>query len=260
MSQFDQYRSELQQLGLTTREDLVNLVKPLIRTSTKMITGKAMRPPAHSQQLSHFGGQPYFEKGESWPEMPNGRPMDFIFQVVNTGQQGLPEDIKVLQFYYDWHAGPWSTGDGGWLVKTYEAVNPDKQLLIERPANLGRAKYCDITFKQIQVLPDWDGIDDVSPEASKLSCTLDENEPWTPYQEVTKELGAEPDFQSLIGGYPKWLQGNDGPVDDDNQALPLLFQVDSDVNADITWSDQGLVYVFYNPARKGEYKFILQSL
>lgn len=260
MSQFDKYREELKVSGLSSREDLVALVKPLIRPAVKVVVQKSGRPPENSQQLSHFGGQPYFEKGEYWPLTEKGRPLDFIFQIVNTGEQLLPDHIKVVQFFYDWDMQPWDSGTPGWTVKTYEAIDPAKQLLIPRPLELPWAKYCPVSFTPIQSLPDWEGIDHYSSEASKLSCILNEDEPWGHYDEVSKELVGETEYQSIIGGYPKWLQGEATPSDDDDNNLPLLMQIDSETNADIRWGDQGLIYIFHNPATPGVYEFQLQCL
>ncbi|UYQ94352.1 YwqG family protein [Chitinophaga horti] len=258
MSQFfEKYRTELQQLGLSTKEDLTRLVQPLLRPTTKLVVQPSMRPRQDAATRSHFGGDPYFEQGETWPASGNGAPLDFIFQVVNDGSLQLPAHIKVLQFYYDWRLAPWSTEEDGWLVKTYSDIHPDKQVKIDRPSVLPRAKYCDIHFQQTQTLPDWQSLDAFEPTASKLSCILDEDEPWAAYEATTQELGGEPQYQSQLGGYAKWLQGYDAPGDEQMQ---LLFQLDSEVNADISFSDQGLLYIYHHPEKPGEYFFQLQSL
>ena len=79
-SHFDKYRQELNSLNLTSMEDLEKLVKPLIRTITKIKINKSTRPPENSQLLSNFGGQAFFEAGEEWPKTKEGRPLDFVFQ------------------------------------------------------------------------------------------------------------------------------------------------------------------------------------
>lgn len=257
MSHFEKYRAELKEQGLGSKEDLTRLVQPLLRTTTRIAVQSPMRPREDAQLRSHFGGTPYFEKGESWPVSENGSPLDFIFQVVNDGTLQLPAHIQVLQFYYDWRLNPWNTEDPGWLVKTYPAIDPEKQVRLDKPAVLPRAKYCEIKFAPQQTLPDWQSLSDFQYDAQKLSCVLNEEEPWEPYETVTKAMEAEPQYQSQLGGYAKWLQGFDPP---ENDNMELLFQLDSEVNADIAFGDQGLIYVFYDPTQPGEYALRLQCL
>ncbi|WP_405225644.1 DUF1963 domain-containing protein [Dokdonia sp. Asnod1-B02] len=109
MSHFDTYREDLNDLDLKTFTDLENLVKPLIEKATKLEILPASRPPENSQMLSHFGGHPYFEKGESWPKTNKGDHLAFIFQIFNTPELELPENIALIQFYYDWEEFPWET-------------------------------------------------------------------------------------------------------------------------------------------------------
>lgn len=257
---FAEYRRELEQLNLSTLDDLENLVTPLIRDATKMVVKKPVSPPENTQLKSHFGGQPYFEAGEAWPVSGNGTPMSFIFQVFNTGNINLPDEVGLIQFYYDFEVYPWDTEDDGWLVKMYPAVNKNKMISVERPLGLDTPKYCDIEFVAIKSLPDWDGISVYSDPASKLSCILNDDEPWGAYKEVASKHVGDQDLRSQIGGYPIWLQGENTPKNSKGDYMKLLFQVDSESNADIMWGDGGLVYVFYNPDDIKITGFILQSL
>jgi len=243
-SHFDTYRAELKMEGLSTYEDLIELVKPLIKKATKLIVEKPSRPPENSQLRSHFGGQPYFEENEEWPKSKSGTSLDFIFQVINNGDISLPNNIKLIQFYYDFDEFPWDSIDDGWLVKIYGKINEDTVKLIPRPEELEKSKYCDLTFKQIASLPNWEGIEVHSLNAKKLSCILNEDEPWGNYIKVCEELLGESDYHSQIGGYPKWVQGESTPRKSDGVPMNLLFQIDSEDNADIMWGDSGLIYVF----------------
>lgn len=245
-SYFDKYRVELNKLGLTSMEDLEKLVKPLIRKTTRIVVNKATRPPENSQLNSHFGGHPYFEKGEDWPTSSSGKHMDFIFQIFNKPGINLPDSIALIQFYYDWEESAWDTCDNGWKLKIYKNLNYDKQIFIEKPIDLRRAKYCEITFKEVQTLPDWEGIDKFSAEASNLSCVLNEDKPWYSYDKAVSKLVGEQNYQSQLGGYPNWVQGESTPIDDNGDPLKLLFQIDSEDNAGLMWGDVGLIYVFYD--------------
>lgn len=249
-SHFDKYRAELKTENLSTYDDLIELVKPLIKKATKLIVEKPSRPPENSQLKSHFGGQPYFEMNEEWPKTKTGKHLDFIFQVFNTGDNGLPDNLKLIQFYYDFEEFPWDSDSDGWLVKYYDKIDENNIKMISRPSELDKPKYCDLTFQQIDSLPDWEGIEVHSFNASKLSCILNEDEPWENYRKACEDLIGELDYQSQIGGYPKWVQGESTPHKPDGEAMDLLFQIDSEENADIMWGDSGLIYVFYDKETK----------
>lgn len=242
---------------LTSFEDLENLVKLLIRTATKIEILPASRPPENTQLQSHFGGQPYFEKGEEWIKTDDGKPLEFIFQLFNNDEIELPKSIKLIQFFYDWDEFPWDTNDKGWRVKIYETLNIDKIQHIEKPAELDKSKFCEIKFTTVKSLPDWEGIEIYNSKASELSCVLDESEPWGSYQKVVEKLVGEQDYQSQLGGYPKWVQGESTPKNSKDESMKLLFQLDSEDNAGLMWGDVGLIYVFYDEETK-QIEFTLQ--
>lgn len=256
-SHFDEYRHELNKLNLKSMSDLERLVKPLIRPTTRLDIQSASRPPESAQLESHFGGQPYFEQGEQWPTSKNGKKLDFVFQVFNTSELELPEHIELIQFFYDWEEYPWDTGDDGWLVKIYKKVNKENILWIDKPKELEKSKFCRIEFKQTLTLPDWEGIDRHDNNASKLSCILNEDEPWDSYQQIAIKLVGEQDYQSQFGGYPKWVQGESTPNNNEGNPMKLLFQIDSEENAGLVWGDVGLIYVFYDKESE-KIKFTLQ--
>jgi uncharacterized protein YwqG len=256
-SHFDRYRKDLNDLGLSSISDLNKLVVPLIRQATKIDVLPASRPPENSQLKSHFGGQPYFEEGELWPTSKRGESLDFIFQIVNSPNLELPENIALVQFYYSWNEFPWDTDNDGWLVKVYSKIDKEGMLFIERPADLERSKYCELSFKSVKSLPDWEGIDLHCNDASKLSCVLNEDEPWDAYRGIVVDLAGEEDFQSQLGGYPKWIQGEATPNDEEGNPMKLLFQIDSEDNAGLMWGDVGLIYVFYDE-KSGKIEFTLQ--
>lgn len=256
-SHFDKYRTELNKLGLRSLADLETLVKPIIRPATEMVVSTASRLPENSQLNSHFGGQPYFENDEKWPKTEKGKNLEFIFQVFNNPDIQLPDSIELIQFYYDWEAFPWDTSDDGWLVKIYKKTGKEHLRLIQKPSELDASKYCEISFKPTQSLPDWEGIDVYSDDASKLSCVLNEDEPWASYDQITTKLIGEQDYRSQLGGFPKWVQGESTPENSANKPMKLLFQIDSEANAGLMWGDVGLIYVFYDEETE-EIEFSLQ--
>lgn len=228
------------------------MIEPLIINATKINCEKASRPPEDSGLLSHFGGQPYFETGEQWPKSKAGNPLGFVFQVFNEAGTQLPENIKLVQFYYDPESNAWDTEDDGWLVKIYEQLDTANIETVAKPAELEKTKFCQITFQSIKSLPDWEGLDLHCPAASDLSAEINDDEPWEAYNLLAEKLTGNDVDDSLtqLGGYPKWVQGETTYEDSNGNSLPLLFQIDSEENADIMWGDAGMVYVFYDPKTK----------
>lgn len=243
--------------NFTSFEDLEKLVMPLIRTATKIEVNQSSHPPKNSQLISHFGGHPYFETDEKWPKSKKGNNLDFIFQIFNNQTINLPPNIKLVQFFYDWEEAPWNTIDDGWLVKIYETLNTERITKIEKPNELAMPQYCEIAFKTIQSLPDWEGIKRYSDKASKLSCDLNKDKPWYNYQTVVEKLIGKQNSQSQIGGYPYWVQAESTPDKSNGEPMKLLFQIDSEENAEITWEDSGIIYIFYDESNK-QIKFTLQ--
>jgi len=242
---------------LKSISDLENLVKPLIKTATKLEVLAASSPPENSQLISHFGGAPYFEKGEEWPKAKNGKHLDFIFQVFNDTDLQLPKSIELIQFYYDWEELPWETESDGWLVKIYKKTQKENIVFIEKPNELEKSKYCEINFKPVKSLPDWEGIELHCNNAYKLSCVLDPDKPWRIYQQIVTKIIGEQEFQSQLGGYPLWVQGESTPKDSKGNPMNLLFQIDSEYDAGLMWGDVGLIYVFYDEESE-KIEFILQ--
>ena len=258
-NRFDKYKIELDKLNLKTHEDLENLVKPLIKNATKIIVKKPSEIPKGSQLKSHFGGEPYFEKGEQWPKardsFRNGSKLEFVFQIFNEDKIMLPQNIKLIQFYYDFNGElSFDTSDGGWYVKIYENIDLENSITIEKPGEHNTVNYCEIKYKPIKSLPDWEGIYDYCINASDLSCVLDGDEPWRNYQEIVQKLVGEQRMGSQLNGYPQWIQGSESPNKND---FELLFQIDSEENAGLMWGDCGMIYVFYNNKNK-KIEFVFQ--
>ncbi len=231
-------------------EDLEKLVIPIIRNATKIEIQSASTPPENSQLISHFGGQPYFEEGAEWYKSKAGKNLDFIFQIFNNDEIQLPKSIKLIQFFYDLDEFPWDTDEDGWFVKIYETLHTDKLIKIDNPTEFEEWKYCEVTFKSIKSLPDWEGIDLYEERAAKLSSVLNSKEDWDSYEKVVEKLIGEQDYQSQLGGYPRWVQGESTPTLSNGENMKLLFQIDSDNNAGLMWGDVGLVYVFYDEETK----------
>ena len=242
---------------MSSLEALEQLVKPLIKTASKLVIDEPILPPKESQLKSHIGGEPYFETGEKWPKSKSGTYMNFIMQIFNEPGIELPENIKLVQFYYDAEESPWETDDDGWKVKVYEKLDTSKVKKIPLPEDLDKGVYCDIKFEKVQSLPDWESLELYSPETANLSTELNEKEPWASYGQVVEKLIGDHEHQSQLGGYPSWVQDDSTPENDDGDNMPLLFQLISEEEAELAWGDDGLVYVFYDK-ESGKIEFNLQ--
>jgi len=268
-------KEELERLNLRTIEDLENIIRPAVKDATKLIIKRKETEPRDSHLHSHFGGQPYFEKGEKWPSIKVGDQFELIFQIFNTGNINLPPNIKLMQFYYDYENSPISypayTKDyirigykqgNGWLVKIYETLDTTKSIIIKRPEWCVTDMYCEIEYKQIKSLPDdyYSYSNESSDKTVEMLCEKLDGEfasggrgkkkNFDSYNFIAEKLNCEQDLCSQLGGYPQWLQGDGTPEDKDFQ---LLFQIDSEDEAGLHWVDCGLVYVFYNPKTKETY-------
>jgi uncharacterized protein YwqG len=240
VDRYEEYRKELQKKGLKTRNDLKRLVRPIVRKCVKINVKRRSKPPGDSRFISHFGGQPYFDQGEQWPSNSDKRPYDFIFQIVNDGKICLPREINIFQFFCD------LDGDEQYdnKVKIYLKMNRKKAIRVSRPESLNEPRFCRMDFERIKSLPDWDGIDQYQIDASSLSRVIDDEKPWEPYQRVVTQLIGKQDYQSQIGGYPQWVQGNSTP---DDRRMELLMQSVGEKKAGVFWRGPGLLYFFYDP-------------
>jgi len=247
------------------QEKALSLLQPLLLDAYEMVVEPREKKSEDSRFCSHFNGDPYFEPGEEWPMLSVGKknivkePYDFIFQVVNDGTIGLPESIAIFQFYCIHDRMPCREG---WLVKTYGAMDRTNGITIESPIKRDHdhdtRKYCAITFERIRLLPDWFDIDDYVPqkELTKLCKGLEEFQvekySFEIYKELCHVLQAKTDAQSHCGGYPRWVQGNDVRGD------KLAFQIEPGNKSDILWDLYGVMYLFFDSQKEGEFLLTIQ--
>jgi uncharacterized protein YwqG len=249
-SNVDINKDVLNEQSPVSLKEIEELVLPILRKATKIEVQNPVTPPSDSQLLSHFGGQPYFEEGGKWFKSESGRYMEFIFQIFNSDELVLPKSIKLVQFFYDLEEFPWDTKDDGWYIKIYETLNVNKLKKIPKPVELEESKYCEMAFKSVESLPDWEGIHLYENRTVKIACALNDDEPWEAYDKVVEKLIGEQDYQSQLGGYPRWVQGESTPKNSNGDYMKLLFQIDSEDNAGLMWGDVGLVYAFYDEETK----------
>ncbi len=207
---------------------------------------------------SKFGGQPYHEPGETWPECPTcNRPLSFVCQLdLRHSHHPARIDIPFFTFFYCWKCSPWgfrSDANGEWVVRTYCDPRESKAVKVPSPRVVEHSSPCHVSFAEHLSLPDWEGARRWCPEASDLSCQANSEAPWQAYQEAVRCIVGDQDIASCIGGYPRWIQGENTP-----DGADLLAQIDSESEAGIMWGDVGSVYLFRSPGREGQVSLVLQ--
>lgn len=229
-------------------QEIENMLFTLIRSTTVLKLSDATRLHPDSAVRSHFGGMPYFEEGMTWPETESGHPLRFVFQLFANDNTELPRGVKLIQFFYDEEEYPSCTDESGWLVKIYNELNFAKQVVLARPNLLDETPYCEILIESGLSLPDFEAIESYRPQIKELLNRFSVTEPWEVYEQVCEKLTGSSYYQSQLGGYPRWVQSESTPLNSKGKKAQLLFQIDSEDNADIMWGDAGLVYVFYDEA------------
>jgi uncharacterized protein YwqG len=233
---------------------LKELLSPLIRKSTVFVV-KAAKNAEDSNLKSQFGGIPYFEKGERWPVNKDGKPLEFVFQIFNDGTLQMPENIKLVQFFFDFKVCPWENGADGYCIKVYEKLDKGGVEVLADPCAEKEVKYCEIAFKEGKSLPDWNEIGECSREAEGVASEADGLFDGLEYRlqrdiysEVFEELTNydDYDYSSHSGGFASWIQGSENPNRTTGEKWELLCQIDSEEDANIMWGDCGSIYIFYN--------------
>jgi uncharacterized protein YwqG len=232
---------------------LKELLAPLIRKSTVLVV-KAAENAEGSNLKSQFGGIPYFEKGEQWPANKEGKPLEFVFQIFNDGTLQMPENIKLVQFFFDFEAFPWENGADGYCIKIYERLDRDAVEVLADPCAEKEVKYCEIAFKEGKTIPDLDELEELSEEAVRIAGEadglfdgLDYRLQRNIYSEANEELTDYGNISSHSGGFAWWIQGSDNPnARTGKNEWELLCQIDSEKDANIMWGDDGHIYIFYN--------------
>lgn len=239
------------------KEKLDHLLKPLIKKATQLEPVVDESAAAASCE-SKFGGQPYAEAGDAWPVCPCcENELSFVNQIFDETEQQL------CVFYYCNECTPWGLEDeekGQWQVKLYKDPSNSKITAISRSSDDEYALTpCRVEVTTVDVLPDWDGLDSVSEEVSSLCCEINEDSPWEEYEEAVNRAGCLNDYASLLGGYPRYVQGEAQPMCSVCDAeMSFYAQVDSEDDADLMWGDVGLVYFFRCPTHLNEFHLELQ--
>jgi uncharacterized protein YwqG len=212
---------------------------------------------AESALFSNFNGLAYAEIGDKWPvNKANKRPLDFVMQIVNNGKLPLAPQIKLVQFFFDWHQPAYSDRQSGWYIRTYHHVHPKRMAVTARAYN---PAFCTIKFRHGKSLPDWESIDHYHGGFSDACFRLDNQHPWEVYSQMRNELIGNSEIGSQLGGYPQWIQCFATPRYDNRWAY-FIAQIDTDDHARLRFGDMGSVYLFQHPQFSQEYGYVFQTL
>jgi uncharacterized protein YwqG len=234
---------------------LDQLLKPLIKPAVLLSLSQSDEAEAASC-VSKFGGLPYAEKNEVWPSCPTCKnDLNFVAQIKH------PLENSLYAFFYCFECFPWGMGDeekGQWLIRSY--FHPEMKNYTEIKQGDTQLEYavaaCQCTEQVVQTLPDFETLESLSAQAAAL---CDADDPYEDYDKAIERCGCLVDYASLIGGYPKWIQGETLKTCPLCHAeMEFFAQLDSENEADIMWGDSGLVYLFRCPEHKNEFALELQ--
>lgn len=239
-----------------SKDRLDSLLKPLVRKALKLEPRKDRSALAPSCE-SKFGGLPYAESGDLWPSCPIcEKELTFVNQIRD-------EEEQLFVFYYCNVCFPLGLDDdekGMWLIRLYERPSIEKLHEIKRSSeDKSTPVPCKVVVSPVKVLPDWDGIDSASEEASDLCCNIRGDSPWEVYDEAVERAGCLNDYATILGGYPRFVQ-SEARYKCSKCGSDMVFyaQIDTEGEANIMWGDVGLVYFFRCPEHKNEFQFELQ--
>lgn len=243
--------------------DIAAMLQPAIRLKTF-----ACREDEWPPGSSRIGGRPDLDDGVAWPVW-NDMPPAFLAQ-INLADLApfrcahvLPREGWLL-FFYDAEQSTWGFDPrdrGSWAV----IFQPQAGARLERRRRPSEKifredfyKPCRVEMDEITTAPPWE-----STAMERLGLSREEQEA---YRELLEELYPEGEARHQILGHPQPIQGDmrlecqlvsnglycgdasgyhdprAGELAKGAEDWKLLFQLDSDENAAMTWGDVGRLY------------------
>lgn len=225
------------------QEELDKLLEPLVK-DTQILDPSSSRDAEKATVSSKFGGSPYAQVNDDWPQCPTCQnELVFIAQLKDEKTDNL------FVFYYCIECFPWGLGDeekGQWVVRRYKNSSMEKHKEIA-PSKENEAAVipCTVTTKMVKVIPDWEGLESYSMEASDLCCEMNDDSPYEAYDAAFLRNAYFNDYATILGGYPRWIQSEAiNKCSECGAVLEFLAQIDSEDSAGLMWGDAGSVYLF----------------
>ena len=223
------------------KEQLEHTRKPAMRIT---LNSKAAEHPWNSK----VGGVPYLPTGMAYPVDAEGEKLQFLAQInfeEMPALEGYPTQ-GILAFYvgtdiscgFDFND---PLNQAGFRVIYFEEIIQDMdRLQIREPSYVEDSpikRESSILFEPIQqIITIEDG-----------NCELN----YTVYQDLLETYDIfKTNYNSrthLLGGYPSFVQEDPRIYHEKIQDYVLLFQLDSDYDAEILWGDVGVANFFIHP-------------
>ena len=246
---------------------LQELAKRLEKTRRTVIRISTKKAKNLSLFTSKFGGYPFWPKNLEYPKTPDGSPLILIaqFNLNELPQNDLLPNSGILQFFIADSDHDWGIKLGGTILN----INTGLFKVVYHP-NINLSKNSLITdFNFVHKDPDFPLQNEftlnftldtelISIDDYRFRNTIQEEEVYKRIVEeyddnLLKKLNLTAHFyvSHKIGGYLYYTQ-NDPRADQDlftdfKEPFELLFQMDSDANANIIWGDLGVANFFIQP-------------
>jgi hypothetical protein len=201
-------------------------------------------------------GNPYFESDREWPvNKDTGKPLEFIFQIVNSEQTPLPLSFKVLQVFIDPENIPHSESDAGICIRTYKDYSTERLARITKPYREDKPMTVLMNSQKSSSLPD---NEDRPGEIHEIGRQIQDIDPESDYfdifDDIYGELGVDEFDISGIGGYPHWLQGAEMPVSSSGKKCDFLCEI----HGGFKWNFMAALLFFVNPDDPMDIRFVHQ--
>ena len=242
-------------------EDLANQIRIFLDEDKKDSTELYLSKAEESQDLrivSKFGGSPYQELNSTWPICSEcNNKLDFICQLLLPGHLDLKHELAVMYYCFECNIlEADNKSNKGWFLEFYKKVNRER-FIPTASSEDSVTKEC--ILKEIEGLsfPD---VHYVYKNEKELWRALEEGvaDPAEFFEDVVDNYIVESSF-TFIGGYPQWIESEQTPkCDICNNEMALLFQIDSEEQADLIWGDHGVAYVFFCKDHMKEQKLLIQ--
>ncbi len=228
------------------KDKLKSALEALKRECVKVVPCSQGFSPEHAADI-RFGGSAYAEKDEEKHICPNcGKLLTFVFQYREKYDKSFRPSGSLYSVYYCFDCMPIgrpSEEQGQWAV--IEHKNADASKFVAGYGDNGTIKPCDCELQRVNILPDYETLEEKYPDVASMCEELDEEDPMAAYEDVANELGLVTQPGTVLGGYPIWLQGEGSqicPVD--KGEMEFCAQIDSEEMANLMFGDAGCLYVF----------------
>jgi len=227
------------------------------RTAHLMILHRAETPLARS--VTKFGGLPYLVQNEQWPVCSVcHRPMSFIFQANIADISGVfrLDDYDLLTFYYCLDCCPRSSQEErGYRLQLRQTSRGDALQAAHfalRREEAAEPCECAVVFRPIEDLP---------PAETLVAILGTDEGVLDEYNRHIERLRRGNLCASKIGGYPHWVQVEPTVRCRCGMAMRFFAQIESEVEANLLWGDNGVLYLFLcpEPCSAESVGFLIQS-